>query len=171
MSYLKFIIPIIVIVIIGGIIVFNSDQDVNVEKDNQVEIQWRTSGPFSIEKFEYYLGEKIFLNVNNIPKDVKGEAIFFRPSLASNIETEKYQISENTTTKERYLGIQFDGNQKDNFNRYFEPRFSQFKEICSTEDLVGEWVVVFEGTEYQPIFFKILNETASWDNRTFEPIC
>ena len=171
MSYLKFIIPIIVIVIIGGIIVFNSDQDVNVEKDNQVEIQWRTSGPFSIEKFEYYLGEKIFLNVNNIPKDVKGEAIFFRPSLASNIDTEKYQISENTTTKERYLGIQFDGNQKDNFNRYFEPRFSQFKEICSTEDLVGEWVVVFEGTEYQPIFFKILNETASWDNRTFEPIC
>ena len=171
MSYLKFIIPIIVIVIIGGIIVFNSDQDVNVEKDNQVEIQWRTSGPFSIEKFEYYLGEKIFLNVNNIPKDVKGEAIFFRPSLASNIDTEKYQISENTTTKERYLGIQFDGNQKDNFNRYFEPRFSQFKEICSTEDLVGEWVVVFEGTEYQPIFFKILNETASLDNRTFEPIC
>ena len=57
MSYLKVAIPIIVIVIIGGIIVFNSSQDVNIEKDNeQVESQWRTSGPFSIEKYQYNLG-------------------------------------------------------------------------------------------------------------------
>ena len=78
---MKSIEKIIVIVIIGGIIVFNSSQDVNIEKDNEeVKIQWVTSGPFSIEKDQYNLGEKIFLTVSGIPISVSGEAVFFRPS-------------------------------------------------------------------------------------------
>ena len=176
MSYLKVAIPIIVIVIIGGIIAFSSNQDVNVEKDNeQVESQWRTSGPFSIEKYQYNLGEKIFLTVNYIPKDVKGEVLFLRPTTTPNLEEfENVQGISNDMikTKTKYLGIQFDGSYKENFNRYFEPRLNLFKSICSVDDLIGEWVVVFSGTEYKPIYFTIVNEKAPWyEDEYFESVC
>ncbi|MDC0036033.1 hypothetical protein OAI97_01010 [Nitrosopumilus sp.] len=174
MSYLKVVIPIIVIVIIGGIIVFSSNQDVDVGKNNEeVEIQWRTSGPFSIEKYQYNLGEKIFLNVNYIPKDVKGEAIFFRPAATPDLENVKEfegVPKEMIRTKAAYITIAFDGSGKENWNKYFEPRFNEWKGICSTDDLIGEWVLAFSGTDYEPIFFEILNQTSSWDDRTFEPL-
>ena len=174
MSYLKVVIPIIVILIIGGIIVFNSNQDVNVEKDNeQVEIQWRTSGPFSIEKYQYNLGEKIFLTVNYIPKDVKGEAIFFRPTATPDLQKIKEfegVPEEMIRSKVAYITIPFDGSAKENWNRYFEPKFNEFKGICSTNELVGEWILVFAGTYYEPIYFEVLNQTSSWDERTFEPL-
>ena len=72
---------------------------------------------------------------------------------------------------EKYIGIEFDGAKKQNVNRYFKPRLSEFKEICSRDDLVGEWKAVFEGTQYADIDFKIINQTASWDERTFNPVC
>jgi hypothetical protein len=173
MGYLKVVIPIIVIVIIGGIIVFNSNQDVDVGKNNEEEIQWRTSGPFAIEKYQYNLGEKIFLNVNYIPKDVKGEAIFFRPTSTPDLQKVKEFEAipeEMIRSKVAHITIPFDGNTKENWNRYFEPRFNEWKGICSTDDLTGEWVLVFSGTDYEPIYFEILNQTASWDDRTFEPL-
>ena len=174
MSYLKVVIPIIVIVIIGGIIVFNSSQDVNIEKDNEeVKIQWVTSGPFSIEKDQYNLGEKIFLNVNYIPKDVKGEAIFFRPTATPELQKVKEfegVPEEMIRSKVAYIKIPFDGSAKENWNRYFEPKFNEWKGICSTNELVGEWILVFAGTDYEPIYFEVLNQTSSWDERTFEPL-
>ena len=174
MSYLKVIIPIIVIVIIGGIIAFSSNQDIDVEKDNeQVESQWRTSGPFSIEKYQYNLGEKIFLTVNYIPKDVKGEAIFFRPTATPDLQKIKEfegVPEEMIRSKVAYITIPFDGSAKENWNRYFEPRFNESKGICSTDDLTGEWILVFSGTDYEPIYFEVLNQTSSWDKRTFEPL-
>jgi hypothetical protein len=173
MSYLKVVIPIIVIIIIGGIIVFNSNQDVDVEKNNEEEIQWRTSGPFAIEKYQYNLGEKIFLNVNYIPKDVKGEAIFFRPTSTPDLqEVKEFEGIPKETIKAKiaYMTIPFDGSAKENWNRYFEPKFNEWKGICSTEDLTGEWILVFSGTDYEPIYFDVLNQTSSWDDRTFEPL-
>ena len=57
------------------------------------------------------------------------------------------------------------------FNLYFEPKLSKLKNICSTNELAGEWVVKFIGTEYPDINLKILNQTSSWDTRTFDPVC
>jgi hypothetical protein len=169
MSYLKVIIPIIVIVIIAGAIALISEQETTVEKEPWVN----ESGPFSIEKHQYNLGEKIFIDVNNIPKNVKGEAIFFRPTTTPNLENIKEfeGVPEDfIKSKVKYLGIQFDGSMKDNFNRYFEPKFNEWKGICSANDLVGEWVIVFTGTDYEPMYFEIINQTSSWDDRTFEPL-
>jgi len=169
MGYLKIVIPIIVVIIIGGIIVFNSNQEIVEE-----EIQWRSSGPFSIEKYEYNLGEKIFLNVVDIPKDVKGNVIVFRPTTTPNLEkinNLEGVPKEAVEAKVEYVTIEFDGSAKDNFNRYFEPKLYEFKNICSRDDLIGEWAMVFQGTEYEPINFKVLNETSSWDKRTFDPVC
>jgi hypothetical protein len=169
-NYLKIAVPIIIVVIIIGVIIVNPEQEIIEEK---IETEWRESGPFSIEKHEYYLGEKIFLTVNNIPKDVSGEVIFFRPTSTPNVEEfEKLEgISKDIiSTKTKYLAIQFSGENKQNFNRYFEPSLNEWKKICSRNDLVGEWVIVFYGTQYEDMSFKILNQTMKWDERTFETI-
>ena len=170
MNYLKIAVPIIIVVIIIGVIIVNPEQEIIEE---EIETQWRESGPFSIEKYEYYLGEKIFLTVNEIPRDMSGEVIFFRPT--STPDVEKFEgleeISEDKiTTKTKYLAIKFSGENKQNFNRYFEPSLNEWKGICSRNDIVGDWVIVFQGTQYENISFKILNQTASWDERTFETI-
>tara|TARA_B110000196_G_C20688578_1_gene449732 strand:+ start:118 stop:585 length:468 start_codon:yes stop_codon:yes gene_type:complete len=151
----KVIIPIIIIIIIfGAIITFTPN-----EETMQVEIEeeWIKSGPFSIDKNQYNLGEKIFIVVNGLKEEEKGKVVFFRPL--------------NNTSWNDYITMDFDGKEKTHFNLYFEPRLSEFKKICSTNELVGTWVVKIIGTEYSDITFEIMNQTSSWDERTFEPVC
>ena len=125
--------------------------------ENKIEEEWVKSGPFSIDKTEYNLGEKIFIVVNGLNQEDKGKVIFFRPL--------------NNTAWSNYITIDFDGTNKTQFNLYFEPRLNELKDICSTNELAGEWVVKFIGTEYPDINFKIMNQTSSWDTRTFDPVC
>ena len=160
MKGFKIVVPIIIIIAIVSVIAVSSNQE---KYEERIEVQWKHSGPFGIEKNEYYLGEKIFLTVHDISKNTSGEIVFFRPA---NIEG-----SAEGNVGIKYLGIKFDGENKQNFNRYFEPKLNELKGICSRDDLVGKWKVVFEGTQYDDIDFKIINQTASWDERTFEPIC
>ena len=167
----KIVIPIIIgiIIVIVGIIAITNQETT----EEGAEVQWRKSGPFSIEKYEYYLGEKIFLNVNYIPKEMSGEIIFFRPGdnqMNKNIDELKEISEELITEKVKYLGIKFDGEKKQNFNRYFEPRLNEWAGVCSTNDLIGEWVVVFSGTSYEPIYFTILDQKMPGDTREMEPI-
>ena len=88
------------------------------------EIQWKTSGPFSIEKDEYYLGKKMFLQVNQIPIDVSEEIIFLRPSLdeSKKIKGMEEIPAELIYKKAKHLGIKFNGKNKQSFNLYFEPK-------------------------------------------------
>ena len=157
----------IVGILVGGTIEFNSEKE-------REGVPWReASGPFQIEKYEYYLGEKIFINAIDIPRDVSGEIIFFRPSTTSNIDNMKEfegVSKELISAKIKYLAIIFDGNAKSNFNQYFEPRFNEWTGICSANDLTGEWVMVFQGTQYKEIHFKVIDEIAPWDTRTFETL-
>ena len=68
----------IVGILIGGAIEFNAEKE-------REGVPWREgSGPFQIEKYEYYLGEKIFFNAVNISADEKVEIIFFRPEQDRN---------------------------------------------------------------------------------------
>ncbi|MDC0605744.1 hypothetical protein OAO63_03755, partial [Nitrosopumilus sp.] len=112
----------------------------------------------------------------DLPKDVSGEMIFFRPTDTPNLEEIDMQgidevYEEIISTKTKYIAIKFNGEEKSKFNRYFEPRLNERNGVCSINDLVGNWVVVFTETEYEKINFKIINETGSWDDRTFESIC
>ena len=173
MLNLKIIIAIIVGIGIIGIIIAGISE-FNSEKEME-GIPWRAaSGPFQIEKYEYYLGEKIFFNAIDIPIDQKGEIIFFRPELdRSNKKIKEIEgIPEELISKKiKYIGIEFNGENKQSFNKFFEPRFSEWNGVCSTKDIVGEWIIVFLGTQYENINFTILNETMPGDTRTFEPIC
>jgi hypothetical protein len=151
----KVIIPIIIIIIIAGaLIIFTPNEEIS---KNKIEEKWVKSGPFSIDKIEYNLGEKIFMSVNGLKQEEKGKVIFFRPL--------------NNTSWSNYITMDFDGKNKGQFNLYFEPRISELKKICSINEFAGTWIVKFSGTEYSDINFKIMNQTSSWDTRTFDPVC
>ena len=146
---------VIIGMVIGGAIEYNSEQEI-IETEIKEE-PWNTSGPFSIDKIEYNLGAKIFIIVSDLKEEEMGRMIFAR--------------SLNNTSWKNYITMNFDGSAKPQFNLYFEPKLSKQNGICSTSDLLGPWVVKFIGTEYSDINFKIMNQTSSWDTRTFEPVC
>jgi hypothetical protein len=149
------IIPIIIIIIIAGaLIIFTPNEETS---KNKIEEKWVKSGPFELDKAEYNIGEKIFLTTDNLLPEEKGTVQFLRPI--------------NDTHHKRYIQIPFDGMLKDNFNYYFEPRLFKYTGICSVDDLAGNWIVKFVGTEYEDINFKINPQSSSWDDREFEPIC
>jgi hypothetical protein len=144
----------VIIAIIGGLLAINPVEKSMEEKWLEQKI---TSGPFTLDKNEYFVGEKIFITVRDLKQNDKGEMIFFRPL--------------NGTSWTNYTTMSFDGSAKDKVNLYFEPQLSEMKKICSVNDLAGNWKVKLIGTEYPEMNFKIINQTAEWDNRTFEPIC
>ena len=158
---------IIVGIIIGGVIEFNSEKE-------REGTPWRAaSGPFQIEKYEYYLGEKMFFNAVNIPTDAIGEIIFFRPaSDGINKYPKEFEgvPKELISKKVKYLEIKFNGEDKQNFNKFFEPRFNEWTGICDRNDLIGEWLIVFSGTQHEHLYFTVLNYTMPGDPREFEPL-
>ena len=136
----------------------NEIEKINLEnKYSPKDREWITSGPFQIDRSEYILGEKIFLRIGGLSYDEKGQTAFLRPS--------------NSTHYLVYVTIPFDGSDKSEFNYYLEPDLSKLKGICSVNDLVGDWRVVFRGTDYPNLEFKITEEILSGDEDEYEPVC
>jgi hypothetical protein len=155
MIKLKVIISIIIIIIITGtLIIFTPNEETS---KNKIEEQWVKSGPFEIDKDQYHLGEKIFLSTGDISPEENGIVQFLRPI--------------NDTHHKSYIKVPFDGMEKQQFNYYFEPRLFEYRGICSVDDIAGNWIVKFSGTQYEDINFEILAQPSSWDERTFEPVC
>ena len=155
MVNVKIIIPIIIIIIIvAALIIFTSNEETI---KNEIEEEWIGSGPFSIDSAQYNVGEKIFLDADGLKFDDKGTIKFLRPI--------------NDTHHTAHIKLPFDGMDKQQFNYYFEPRLHEFRGICSMDDIAGNWIVRFSGTQYEDINFEILNQVSSWDDRTFEPVC
>ena len=57
------------------------------------EREWIRSGPFLMDRSEYILGEKIFLNIENLDKNMKGAMIFSK--------------NHNSTHNQEYITIYF----------------------------------------------------------------
>jgi hypothetical protein len=117
--------------------------------------EWLTSGPFQIDRSEYAIGEKIFLVMGGINENEKGQIAFMRPL--------------NDTHYSVYITIPFDGIKKDVFNYYVEPQISKTKKICSIDDIIGKWAVVFRGTDYPNLYFEITDNVVPGTN--IEPAC
>ena len=156
MIKVKVIIPIIIIIIIAGVLIIFTPNEKTIP-EIEIEKKWIESGPFSIDKNQYNLGEKIFIVVNGLKQEEKGKVVFFQPL--------------NSTSWKSYKTIDFDGTSKAQFNLYLEPQLSKLKKTCSANDLAGTWVVKFIGTEYSDITFEMTNQSSSWDKRTFDPVC
>ena len=119
--------------------------------------EWLTSGPFQIDRSEYILGEKIFLRIGDLPYDTKGQVAFLRPL--------------NDTHNSVYITVPFDGTKKAAFNYYVEPQLSKTRGLCEIDDVVGDWTVVFRGTDYPNLKFEITEEMLPGTEDSFEPVC
>jgi len=119
--------------------------------------EWLTSGPFQIDRSEYVLGEKIFLRIGGLSIDEKGQVAFLRPL--------------NSTYYSVYFTIPFDGADKTSFNYYLQPSLSKNQGLCTADDFIGNWRVVFRGTDYPNLDFKITEDILPGDEDDYEPVC
>ncbi len=117
--------------------------------------EWLTSGPFQIDRSKYAIGEKIFLIIGGLSENEKGQIAFMRPLNATH-----YSV---------YLTIPFDGQKKDAFNYYINPQLSKTRGLCSIDDIVGKWAVVFRGTDYPNLYFEITKDVIP--GTSTEPVC
>jgi hypothetical protein len=131
-------------------------EKINLENEySPKEREWLTSGPFQIDRSKYAIGEKIFLIIGGLNPNEKGQIAFMRPL--------------NDTHYSVYLTMPFDGQKKDVFNYYLEPQLSKTKELCSVDDIIGKWAVVFRGTDYPNLYFEITEDVVPGTN--IEPVC
>ena len=135
----------------------------DIEKNNLENVykpkdrEWITSGPFQIDRTEYILGEKVFLRIGGLMNDEIGQVVFLRPSNATH-----YTV---------YATVPFDGSDKPAFNYYIEPDLAKSRDICTIDDLIGDWRVVFRGTDYPNLEFRITEQIIPGDEEHYEPVC
>jgi len=129
-----------------------------IAEENEYEVlerQWQTSGPFQIDRSEYAIGEKIFLKIGGLQLQDKGQVAVMRPL--------------NDTHYSVYLTIPFDGTNKEAFNYYVEPQLSKIRGLCSVDDVLGKWALVFRGTNYPNLNFEIIDKVVPGTD--VEPVC
>jgi hypothetical protein len=122
------------------------------------EREWVQSGPFKIDRSQYALGEKLFVNVMKLDKNVKGEMQFTK--IINNSHSWIYKT------------IDFDGS-KPQQNFYLGFDLFDKRGICTADQLVGDWEVRFVGDkgEFESIEFKIINQTIPGKYDRFTPVC
>ena len=131
-------------------------EKINLENEySPKERQWITSGPFQIDRSKYAIGEKIFIVIGGLNVNEKGQVAVMRPL--------------NDTHYTVYLTIPFDGAAKPAFNYYLEPQISKARGICSVDDIIGKWVMVFRGTDYPNLNFEITKDVVP--ETDIEPVC
>ena len=120
------------------------------------EREWFQSGPFQIDRSEYVLGEKVFINVNDLPKNVKGKMVFSK-------------IINNTHSYE-YKKINFDSsNPQKNF--YIGFTLNPVRGLCTADMLIGDWEVIFEGTPVKSLKFKVIDKIIPGMENLHDPVC
>jgi len=119
--------------------------------------EWITSGPFQIDRSKYVVGEKIFLVIGGLEYQEKGQAAFLRPL--------------NDTHYKVYQTVPFDGAKKNAFNYYIQPQISKVAGICSIDDIVGDWTIVFRGTNYPNLDFEITDKILPGDEDNYQSVC
>jgi len=117
--------------------------------------EWQTSGPFEIDRSEYALGEKIFLRTNGLAFEEKGQVAVMRPLNATHYEV--------------YLTLPFDGLKKEAFNYYLDPKLTKLRGMCTVDDVMGRWALVFRGTDYPNLYFNITDRVVPGTD--WEPVC
>ena len=131
-------------------------EKINLENEySPKEREWITSGPFQIDRSQYAIGEKIFIVIGGLDVNEKGQIAVMRPL--------------NDTHYSVYLTIPFDGAAKPAFNYYLEPQISKIRGICSVDDIIGKWVMIFRGTDYPNLNFEITKDVVP--STDVEPVC
>jgi len=98
------------------------------------------SGPFSINKEKYRLGDYVFMVVEGLQPSDGGKMIIYDPKGGT------------------FSTVQFNGTLKTEWNYAFKPDTVATEKLCTPQDLLGNWTIVFNGTSYKPIVFQVINE-------------
>ena len=131
-------------------------EKINLENEySPKEREWQTSGPFQIDRSQYAIGEKIFIVIGGLDVNEKGQIAVMRPL--------------NDTHYSVYLTIPFDGAAKTAFNYYLDPQISKARGICSVDNIIGKWVMVFRGTDYPNLNFEMTKDVVPGTN--IESVC
>ena len=141
--------PIIIIAVvaaIGGSVYFVMNSvglTLPGPNDSENFVDAVSSGPVTILQYEHKLGENVFVHIRGVGLEEKGNIRFFTPEGVL------------------YKTVNYDGTIKQDFNQYFKPETSRILEICTPEELIGEWTVTFDNNVYPPLKFKVLDELLS----------
>ena len=126
---------------------------------NPNDREWIQAGPFQIDRSEYLLGEKIFVNIINLNKNAKGTMVFTK--------------IVNSTHVIEYKKINFDGS-KPQQNFYLGISLSERRGICTADQLIGDWELRFvndsEG-KFDKLDFKIKNQIIPGQEEKYEAVC
>ena len=117
--------------------------------------EWISTGPVKIDYTEYYLGQKIFVNIEQVSMNEKGKVMFFRPI--------------NNTHHQLYFSMPFDGSGVRN-NFYLTPELKMMDEICSKEQLIGKWKIMIQGTNYPVLEFEVVDSIIPGNELRYKPI-
>ena len=124
------------------------------------EREWNSIGPFSIDRSQYILGEKIFVNINNFNENLKGKMIF------TKIVNDTYIFE--------YKKIPFDFS-KPQQNFYISIDLFEKRGICTTEQIIGDWefriVDESEFTQYGFLEFEVLDQILPGAEKRYEAEC
>jgi len=120
--------------------------------------EWITLGPFQIDKSEYALGEKIFVNIINLNKNDKGTMVFTKII--------------NSTHVFEYKKIKFDGSTPQQ-NFYIGVHLFELRKICTADQLIGDWELRFVDPNggFDKIDFKIKNQIIPGQEKKYEAVC
>ena len=137
--------PVIILSIIAavsvGVIISFSVTGSPFDDDNegkQHDYVW--SGPIGVTKYQHRLGDDVFLVIRNLQPNDKGTLYIYTPK---GVE---------------FKTISYDGAFKSDFNQYFYPDTSARLNICTPEDLIGIWKIVFEDGSYPTLEFEMTDE-------------
>lgn len=147
--------PIIGLVIIAVIIITGVYYYYNQQKSSEENVQWQNiSGPFAINKFQYKLGENVFMVVSNLQPNNAGKIVIVDPK------------------GDTYDSIPFNGTRKTDFHYFFHPNTQNIGgvKLCNPTDLVGNWTFIFSGVPYKPITFQVINDWIQGSQSEIKPI-
>jgi len=133
---------IIIIASITGIASMFSYVQTNNTFDDDIkkEHDYVWSGPLGVTQYEHRLGEDVFMVMRGLQPNEKGTVEIFTPLGVL------------------FKSFEYDGSKKSDFNLYFYPDTSMFSKICTPEELVGIWKVVFTNNAYPTLEFKMSDE-------------
>jgi len=131
---------IIAAIFVGGIITFSMTETPFDDDNEGKQHDYVWSGPVGVTQYQHRLGDDIFLVVRDLQPNDKDTLHIYTPK---GIEFET---------------ISYDGAVKSDFNQYFYPDTFERLNICTPEDLVGIWRIVFEDGSYPTLEFEMTDE-------------
>ncbi|MDE0089999.1 MAG: hypothetical protein OXP12_01395 [Thaumarchaeota archaeon] len=111
------------------------------EQPDEPEEVWNTAGAFGINKEAYRLGEDVFFAGTLTP----GQQVIIR------VASPEGKI---------FLERAYDGSEREVAKFYFRPDTSAIKGLYEEDQLVGQWMIWFEGINNDEIFFEVVDEFA-----------